>query len=273
MACFTGMPDRWISVLLVSWLSGSCLAVRHAPDPPYRDRPTGPASRTARRPACAWLCSARAREWAQMIVDATQNWEPGVRADADRGWHRATSSRRAAPSFSAWLLRFGCRRRARRGHHAVAGHVDRRFCRLVAGLGVFAEIKAGFLILWTYSQSHGVVGGPEDDPGHDEGVGDCGDSQHCLAAQLSPAAGLAGGVHCEAGKDAGEHDPDGAADHMHADDVEGVVVVEYVLQVDGAVAQQPGRGADDDRRPRLHVTRRWGDRRQPGDGTGGNAHA
>src|SRR5215471_18136987 len=207
-----------------------------------------------------------------MIVDAAQNWGPGVRVDADRGWHRAPSARRAAPSFSALLLRFGCRRRAWCGRHAVAGHVDCRLCRLVAGLGVFAEIKASFLIIWTDLQSHGAVSDPEDDPGHDEGVDDCGDSQHCLAAKLSPATGLAGGVHSEAGKDAGEHDPDGAADHMHADDVEGVVVVEYVLQVDGAVAQQAGRGADDDRRPWLHVTRRWGDRRQAGDGTGGDAH-
>src|SRR5262245_52855081 len=43
--------------------------------------------------------SGRARERVQMIADAAQNWKPGVLVEADRGWHRARSSRRAAPSF------------------------------------------------------------------------------------------------------------------------------------------------------------------------------
>jgi len=60
--------------------------------------------------------------------------------------------------------------------------------------------------------------------------------------------------------------PDRSAHHVDADHVEGVVVMEYVLQVNSAVAEQAGRGADDDRCPRLHVTGLSGDRGAAGKG-------
>jgi hypothetical protein len=69
------------------------------------------------------------------------------------------------------------------------------------------------------------------------------------------------------------HDPDRAANHVHADHVQGVVVVKYVFLVDGAVADQPRRCAYNDCRPRLHVTGRRGDRGQAGDSAGSDAHA
>ena len=108
---------------------------------------------------------------------------------------------------------------------------------------MLAEIEAGFLVSGTHPQPHGAVGDPQDDPGHDERVGDPDDGQHRLAAELGPAPGLACGVHGEAGEHAGEQDPDRPAHHVDADHVEGVVVVEYVLQVNRAVAEQAGRGA------------------------------
>ena len=47
---------------------------------------------------------------------------------------------------------------------------------------MLAEIKAGLLIFHAHLHPHGAIGYPEDDPGHDERVGDSDDSQHRLAA-------------------------------------------------------------------------------------------
>src|SRR5262249_51766959 len=80
-------------------------------------------------------------------------------------------------------------------------------------------------------------------------------------------------VHREAGESAREEHADRAANHVNANDVERIVVVEDVLEVDGAVAEQPGRGADNDRRPRLYVAGRRSDRGEPGDSACGEADA
>src|SRR5579862_6685487 len=82
---------------------------------------------------------------------------------------------RPARAGPAGLLRFGRLRRA-----------YRCFCRLVGDLTVLAEIKAGFLVSGTHPQPDGAVGDPQDDPGHDERVGDPDDGQHRLPAELGP---------------------------------------------------------------------------------------
>src|SRR5215469_13729079 len=112
----------------------------HDPDPmtphPTKYRPASPKSRPT--------CQVRGRRvWSA---------PPGI----------AATSARLLGGYPAWLLRLGCLRPIWSCHHAVAGHADCRYHRLVAGFAVLAEIKAGLLILRTHLQPDGAIGCPED---------------------------------------------------------------------------------------------------------------
>ena len=65
-------------------------------------------------------------------------------------------------------------------------------------------------------------------------------------------------VHRAVGEEAEQQGADEAADEVDADDVEGVVVAELELQLDGEDAEDAGDEADEDRRHARRRSRRTG---------------
>src|SRR5690606_5205828 len=114
-----------------------------------------------------------------------------------------------------------------------------------------------------------------EDRGGDQGVGEDTEDTGALLPELVEAAAVeeAGhvGLALAGGEEAHEQGADDAADEVDADDVEGVVVVEAVLQADGHGAQDTGDETDRDGAERGDRAAGGGDGDQAGDGAGGGA--
>lgn len=113
------------------------------------------------------------------------------------------------------------------------------------------------------------------DRGGDQGVGEDTEDTGALLPELVEAAAVEEardvGLALAGGEEADEQGADDAADEVDADDVEGVVVAELVLEADGHGAQDTGDDADRDGAERGDRAARRGDGDQAGDRAGGGA--
>lgn len=165
-------------------------------------------------------------------------------------------------------MRPGCGRRSGGGSAARAAEV-------VRGLGVFDLVDAGDLVVLGDPHPDGPVDGEGEEGGDDEGVReDREDADGLLAELVEPAAveeALGVGLDAAGGEEADEQGADDAADEVDADDVEGVVVAEPVLEADCHGAEHSGDGADRDGTERADGAARRGDGDESRDGSGGGA--
>ncbi|CAM5548866.1 hypothetical protein SGRIM128S_00096 [Streptomyces griseomycini] len=136
-------------------------------------------------------------------------------------------------------------------------------------------VDAGHLVVLGDSHADGPVEEEGEDRGDDQGVGEDAEDTGALLPELVEAAAVEEardvGLALAGGEEADEQRAEDAADEVDADDVEGVVVAEPVLQADGHGAQDTGDGAHRDRAERGDRAAGRGDGDQSGDRAGGGA--
>ncbi len=111
-------------------------------------------------------------------------------------------------------------------------------------------VDAGHLVVLRYPHADRLVQDQGEDGGGHEGVGEDAEDTGALLPELVEAAAVEEardvGLALARGEEADEEGAEDAADEVDADDVEGVVVAELVLQADGHGAQHAGDDTDGD---------------------------
>src|SRR5262244_2155303 len=145
----------------------------------------------------------------------------------------------------------------------------------VNGLAVQREIETLALHLIADAQSDEDVDDLEDDQRHDGVVDEDDDDALDLVDHLHRVAfDQAGGAAVLLDREhAGEQRADGAADGVHAEGVERIIVAQHALQAGAApVAEDAGGDADAQRADRADEARRRGNGDKAGNGAGADAH-
>src|SRR6185369_17461325 len=131
-------------------------------------------------------------------------------------------------------------------------------------------VEAHDLVFLLDAQPHGLVEDKGQDQGDDEGIGaGCHNSNQLNHELLGIAGYQAGGTdRC---KHTGEDGAEGTADAVYAEGIQGIVVFQFGLEHDAAIADQAGCSTHQQGRTRLYETCGRGDHDQTGHNTGTEA--
>lgn len=137
---------------------------------------------------------------------------------------------------------------------------------------MFDLVDAGDLVVLADPHPDRPVEDEREGRGDHQGVGEDGEDTDGLLAELvEPAAveqALGVGLHTAGGEEADEERADDTADEVDADDVQGVVVAEPVLEADGHGAEYTGDHTDGDGSEGADRAARGGDGDEARDGAG-----
>ena len=143
---------------------------------------------------------------------------------------------------------------------------------VVGTLRMLGLVEAHDLVFLLHPETDGLVDDEGDDQGDDYGVGGCGTDRDQLDGELLDVAReKPGGSDC--GEDAGQNGAGGAADAVHAEGVERVVVLELGFHQDAEVADQAPCDSHQDGGAGLHEARGGGDHDEARDHTGTEAES
>src|SRR3984957_11925296 len=146
-----------------------------------------------------------------------------------------------------------------------AGYSPRPLLALLHGLAVQREIEAVAFDFFADAQADHQVNDLENDQCHDSVVGEDDADADALIDHLAPVAfdRARSAAVCVDGEYAGQDGAGGAADAVHAEAIERVVVTEHVLQSGAApVTDEAGGDADGERSHRADEAGRRCDRNQ-----------